>query len=254
MPPTPTQGRDPDTAAFQGWRPQKSIDHVSRRAKAQKVVALLEAWTPLEGKRVLDVGTGGGATAAALADAVGPSGDVVGVDVVDLRIVRDGYHFEVVSGTALPFPDSSFDIAVSSHVIEHVGGRVEQRIHLNELRRVLVPNGNLYLATPNRWALLEPHFRLPLLTWLPRGWRTPYVRATRRGKVCDVDPLGPRELRNQLGAAAFDVVDQTYDAMRVMLRTESIRGPRSWALRLPPAIVGMLKPLVPTYVFRGIAR
>ena len=35
--------------------------------------------------------------------------------------------------------------------------------HLREIRRVLRRDGLAYLAVPNRWALVEPHYRLALL-------------------------------------------------------------------------------------------
>jgi SAM-dependent methyltransferase len=242
-----------DKAARAGWTPKKSIDPISRRAKARKVVALIRRWTELEGKRVLDVGTGGGANATIMAEAVGPSGEVHGVDVEDLRIVEEGYTFQLVSGTKLPFEDGYFDVAVSSHVIEHVGTRADQRSHLEELRRVLTHDGNLYLATPNRWSVIEPHFKLPLLSWLPRPLRTPYLKVTRRGRIYDVDPLGPRELPRMMAETGFDAVDQTYDAMQAMLETESPTGPKGWVLRAPKPIVSLARPLSPTFLYRGIA-
>jgi SAM-dependent methyltransferase len=60
----------------------------------------------------------------------------------------------------LPFRDATFDIAISSHVAEHL---VQPEAVFEELSRVLKPNGRLLVLTPNRWhyvtmsAALMPH-------------------------------------------------------------------------------------------------
>jgi SAM-dependent methyltransferase len=64
----------------------------------------------------------------------------------------------------LPFPDGTFDVVISNHVVEHVA---DPDRHLSEIRRVLKASGVCYLATPNRWWLFEVHSRLAFLHWLP---------------------------------------------------------------------------------------
>ncbi len=60
----------------------------------------------------------------------------------------------------LPFRDSVFDLAVSSHVVEHLAA---PEAVFRELARVLKPGGALLILTPNRWhyvtvaARLLPH-------------------------------------------------------------------------------------------------
>jgi len=60
----------------------------------------------------------------------------------------------------LPFHDATFDIAISSHVAEHL---THPEAVFTELARVLKPGGRLLILTPNRWhyvtvsAALMPH-------------------------------------------------------------------------------------------------
>ena len=54
---------------------------------------------------------------------------------------------------ALPYDDDAFDAVLSCGVLEHVG---DPDASLQELRRVLRPNGRLYVyKLPNRWSYLE---------------------------------------------------------------------------------------------------
>jgi ubiquinone/menaquinone biosynthesis C-methylase UbiE len=235
-----------------GWQPRESLNLASRRGKARKVRALLRSWRPLEGARILEIGTGAGVAAELLASSVGPTGRVVAVDVTDLRRVTGGYEFHLVAGTALPFADAAFDIVISSLVIEHVGGgdRDAQREHLAQIHRVLAPGGLAYLAFPNRWGPVEPHFGVPALSWLPVRWRTPYLRRTGRGQVYDILPLAHGEAVALCRAAGFRPVDCTHAAMRAMAAEEDPWWGTRIALRSPRWLVRLLRPILPTYVFR----
>lgn len=172
-----------------------------RQAKARKIANLLQRHRPLRGASVLEIGTGSGAIAAAFVEEVGPTGSVTAVDVADERQVTEGFRFISVTGAGLPFQPNSFDVVISNHVMEHVGARPVQLLHLREIARVLRCDGVGYLAVPNRWALLEPHFRLWLLSWLPKRCRSAYVRLMRRGTHYDCEPPGPWAVRKLMSDA-----------------------------------------------------
>jgi glycosyltransferase involved in cell wall biosynthesis len=230
-------------------RPYAILDGESRLFKAEKIEKMLEPVCPLEGKRVLDIGAGSGHMARALAKAIGPAGEVQAVDVLDQRLVTDGYGFTLVEDTKLPFPDESFDVVVSNHVIEHVGDRDDQLRHLREIRRVLGPEGVCYLAVPSRWVLLEPHVRLPFLSWLPRTLRSPYVRLARRGSHYDCELPTRRGLRGLLAQAGLKGSERTVEAMRVMSLVEQRTGLVGAILRAPSWLLRLLTPVNPTIVY-----
>jgi len=226
-----------------------ALDESSRQPKAEKLVRLLGGPDALRGKQILDVGCGSGHIAAALADLAGREGDVVAVDLRDERAVRDGYEFRQVAGTELPFADASMDVVVSNHVIEHVGEPADQLVHLREIARVLRPGGVCYLAAPSRWTLVEPHVRLPLVSWLPGPLRSPYVRLARRGSFYDCElPTRPRLLRLAAGAG-LEATERTQDALLEIGRLE--RPPLSARLVLaaPAPLRRALLRLSPTLVF-----
>jgi len=95
------------------------------------------------------------------------------------------------SGTDLPFEDDEFDVAFSNAVIEHVGGREEQRRFVAELCRVAP---RVFLSTPNRWFPIETHTLVPLVHWLPRPPADRAMRTLRRRDWEGVELLGKREL------------------------------------------------------------
>jgi ubiquinone/menaquinone biosynthesis C-methylase UbiE len=112
---------------------------------------------------LLEIGTGSGGIAHYFATHKSIRCDVAAVDVVDQRLLRDKFKFVLIEDTALPFANGSFDVVISNHVIEHVGNRDAQYHHLSEIHRVLKMDGVGYLAVPNRWMLVEPHYKLIFL-------------------------------------------------------------------------------------------
>lgn len=174
--------------------PHASLERDSRLRKAEKIAAIVARRKGFAGAHVLEIGTGAGIMAAHFTELAGPGGKVIATDVCDQRQIQEGFEFFPVADITLPFPDRTFDIIIYNHVIEHVGGRDAQQQHLAEIRRVLKDDGLVYVAAPNRWALVEPHFGLALLSWLPRRLRSSYVRLARRGSQYDCDPPSYAEL------------------------------------------------------------
>jgi ubiquinone/menaquinone biosynthesis C-methylase UbiE len=91
----------------------------------EEVLTLLR---PGRGEHVLDIGSGPGFLLASIADAVGPEGYVRGVEpssamnAIAVAHCADRKWVAVDEGSAeaLPYPDGSFDAAVSTQVYEDV--------------------------------------------------------------------------------------------------------------------------------------
>ena len=96
-------------------------------------------------KRALDLGTGTGGAAFAIARQF-PSAEVVGADLAERMIeqarrnltddLSDRVRFEVADASKLPYGDASFDLVGLSNMIPF----------FDELDRVLVPGGSLIFA------------------------------------------------------------------------------------------------------------
>lgn len=102
-----------------------------------------------EGDRALDLGCGEGDFTAELERA---GARAIGVDVAEAALVRArsrhpelDFRLTAIEGP-LPFEDNRFELVWASEVIEHVPDTARW---LSEVRRVLVPGGQLLLSTPS---------------------------------------------------------------------------------------------------------
>jgi SAM-dependent methyltransferase len=103
------------------------------------------------GEHVLDLGCGPGMLTLLLAQQVGASGQVCGVDISEpllaharrLAADRPQLRWPEADATSLPLPDAAFDAAISTQVLEYVA---EVDAALAEPHRVLRPHGRLVLV------------------------------------------------------------------------------------------------------------
>jgi ubiquinone/menaquinone biosynthesis C-methylase UbiE len=233
-------------------QPHAVLDLDSRRLKAIKIERLLDLALRKQPMRMLEIGTGSGGIAHYFGTHPDLKIEVDAVDIVDNRLVDDGYRFQAVSGTMLPFPDDSFDVVLTNHVIEHVGDRDAQVAHLREIHRVLRADGLGYLAVPNRWMLVEPHYKLAFLSWWPHSWRSAYLQLCRGLPFYDCEPLTERQAEDLFRQSGFFFENLCIAALRQTLELE--HAPTS-AMRqifdlVPDALIAPLVGMIPTLIYR----
>ncbi len=231
--------------------PHAVLDLRSRRLKALKIERLLNLSARPQPIRMLEIGTGSGGIAHYFASHPTIAYQVTAVDVVDQRQLRKGFDFRQVADTTLPFSNDRFDVVITNHVIEHVGNLSAQRHHLSEMHRVMNPHAIAYLAVPNRWALVEPHYRLAFLSWIPRYLRGPFLRMMHRGVHYDCEPLSLRVLENLLKDAGFKYRNLGARALRETLSIEGDKGvAANIAAKLSDSFLDRLASFIPTLIYR----
>lgn len=113
------------------------------------------------GNRVLDIGCGTGILSYHLANVVGPTGEVVGIDPLPLRIAlartkrQPNLSFRVADVYNLPdLFDATFDVVVMNSVFHWLP---EKARPLLECRRVLRPGGRIGIATAMKGSFTRLH-------------------------------------------------------------------------------------------------
>ena len=154
-----------------------------RERKARKVLAILEqAAGDLSGKSLLDIGCSAGIMTRYFAIAFAR---VVGTDI-DQPALRHAYSSDsekrvawaAADSQCLPFGEASFDVVNCTHIYEHVPDAARL---MDEIFRVLRPGGICFFSAGNRLSYMEPHYRLPLLSVVPKLVAHRYLQILGRG-------------------------------------------------------------------------
>ncbi|WP_295697066.1 class I SAM-dependent methyltransferase [Lapillicoccus sp.] len=223
-----------------------------RRQKARKIVLVTQHFLgrdDLAGVRALDIGCSTGFTAEELSLA---GADVTGIDIDEPGLAaataRVGDHISFVraAGDDIPFPDHSFDLVILNHIYEHV---VDPDAIMSEIRRVLRPDGIVYMGLVNKFGVMEPHYHLPFLSWIPKRLAHRYIRATGRAdSYYETFKTRAGLLRMCKGLTVWDYTYTVLTDSRRFGAEDVVPGPLA---SLPGAAWRLITPVIPTFVWVG---
>ncbi len=164
-----------DVGAF--FEPLNKIDRHTLAAdhldltKAGNRARLLERYTSLHGRKILEIGAGFGTNLAVWikdfgADGYGVEPASQGFEMSFLAAKKlfaenglDPSRIIDAPGERLPFEDNTFDVVYSANVLEHTTDPVQV---LREAARVLKPGGIIHMEIPNYLSYFEGHYMLPM--------------------------------------------------------------------------------------------
>lgn len=147
-----------DRCAREGWM----TDFLPEEAR--RIPEFLAQWQIQPGEKVLEPGCGAGRLTPFLAEAVGPTGEVLGLDV-SAEMVEKGrqrhlpewVRLELASAYAIPAGPDYFDKVLCFCVFPHLEQREKA---LGEMGRVLKPGGEIWLNHFKDRAGLSRHHQL----------------------------------------------------------------------------------------------
>jgi len=110
-----------------------------------------------EGEKVLDSGCANGRLFEAIKN---KKADYFGVDFSEklIAIAQKKYpegNFKLANALTLPFPENFFDKVYSISVLHHIPSKEFRFLYLKEIKRVLKPNGLLFLRVWDFWQRKE---------------------------------------------------------------------------------------------------
>jgi SAM-dependent methyltransferase len=163
---------------------------------------------PLEGRLVLDVGTGVGRWVPFLLNR--GAGRVIGIDIEQERLLRasrrqygSSASFGLASAAQLPFPDGTFDFVSSVAVLLHLDYESKERA-IAEIARVTKPGGHVGILE-----LIDMKTERPYVFPLPREH---WVNSFERGGL---------RLVKVLGNEYFPLLRLATSAHRLLFRSSS---------------------------------
>lgn len=161
------------------------FDSDRRIKKADTIVKVCQDFLQeddLSHLHLLDVGSSSGIIDNHLANYFG---HVTGIDIDEPAMAharatfcKDNLSFQQGDAMQMALQDNSVDVVVCTQIYEHVPSAERM---FAEIFRVLKPQGFCYFSGNNRVMFMEPHYRLPLLSVLPRPLAHQYLRLMGKG-------------------------------------------------------------------------
>jgi 2-polyprenyl-3-methyl-5-hydroxy-6-metoxy-1,4-benzoquinol methylase len=142
---------------------------------------------------------------------------VIGVDLDEQAVIyaNEKYGAENVRFISSPIevvelPESSVDVVTCTQIYEHVPS---ETILLDSIYKLLKPGGICYFAASNRFKIIEPHYNLPFLSFLPKKVANVYIKIFTTHDEYYENLLSLRNLK--ILVSKFEVIDYTLKVINI---------------------------------------
>lgn len=231
------------------------LDYKSRTMKAKKTLAIINDYLEKNGKKLngmvcLDIG----GSAGYIAKILSPYIKKVYVIDIDKQALKFGetYNsskniiYKVGDAMKLKFKDKSIDIVICNQVYEHVSNH---NLLIKEIYRVLKNYGICYFSGNNRFIFIEPHYKLPILSWFPKRIANLYLKTFRGINPYYENHLSYYGLKKLL--KPFAINDYTISVIKNPEKFYALDliGNKSILTKFPNFLFNIIKPLFPGFIF-----
>ena len=224
-----------------------------RNKKAEKVIAVCHDFAdrPLDQLIALDLGA---STSIMTEYFARHFKRVIALDVDDVGLKSgkrqakvDNIDYVCSDGTNSGLKAGIVDVIICNQVYEHVE---DQQGLAKEIERLLSSDGFCYFGAGNRFVLIEGHYFLPCLSWMPLWASHIYLKLMGRKVKYDVYLLSLRNLRKLLNQ--FEMIDYTERLIAdpVKFAADDVIQPGSFLSRMPRWLFRtIVYPILPAWVF-----
>jgi len=235
---------------YSDLKPSMYIEH-ERIKKANKTISVLKDYfNEISFLSLLDIGSSTGIMTNEYAKHFQ---EVTGVDL-DTKAVhysinqykRENLKFICAPIEKIDSPDSSYDVITCSQIYEHVPS--DKKL-MEEILRLLKPGGVCYFAATNRFKIIEPHYNLIFLSFLPKKAANLYIRIFTNHDLYYENLKSLRNLKKLV--SKFEIIDYTLKIIKYPSRYSADEMLLENTLKyfLFNAIAKVFYFMVPTYIW-----
>lgn len=225
----------------------------NRLRVARQILAILQNYfrqKNLSSVRCLDVGSSSGIITEYLSHhfktTEGVDIDPFAVRIASQKHPGENLHYQVGSAMHIPFEENSFDVVTLNETLTYVD---DQEKTLDEVYRVLKPQGVCFITADNALFPIESQYNLPFIHWIPERLAQFIVNLSGHKNYY----LGNLKTYWQLTRSfrRFVVHDYTLKVLKYPRRFQYVRlyKYQPFIRHMPLSILRIAKFFVPTFVF-----
>ncbi len=226
-------------------------DTAGRTQKFGKIISVLQDFNPgTQSLNCLDIGCSSGIITCLLGKyfrmSVGMDIDEEAISYAQNQSSSPHVKFLLADSMALSFRNNSMDVIICNHIYEHVPYAEKM---MDEVYRVLKEEGFCYFSAGNKYMVIEGHYGLPFLSWIPKSLAHLYLKVAGKGDSYYEEHRSLRGLRQLV--KRFRIHDYTLSIIRKPEKffATDIFNTRTFLYKCVRWVAPYLYRWIPTYVW-----
>jgi len=219
--------------------------------KAQKTIKVLEDFLDdLKDYNLLDIGCSTGIMTKEYSNYFK---SVLGIDLDTeaVQFAKKKYNGENIKYIDSPLEEldlrkDSIDVITCSHIYEHVPSA---ELLFKKIYELLKRGGVCYFAAGNRYKVIEPHYNLPFLSYLPKKIANVYLSIFKKEKYYYENLMSLRNLKKLV--KNFEIHDYTLEVIKYPSKysANEMITEGSLKYRILNFVAQKLYFIIPTYIW-----
>lgn len=226
-------------------------DVKGRTQKFEKIISVLQDFRPeTRSLNCLDIGCSSGIITSLLGNrfrmAIGMDIDQEAVQYAKARTPLPQVQFLIADSMVFPFRNNSIDVIVCNHIYEHVPYADQL---MDEIYRVLKEKSFCYFSAGNKYMIIEGHYGLPFLSWVPKSLAHLYLKMTGKGDFYYEEHRSLRGLKKLV--KRFRIHDYTISVIRDPEKFSAVElfNQTSFLYKCIRLVAPHLYAWIPTYIW-----